>query len=192
MPGIADWLPYAQQVAQATGVLPGVLLALGLEETGLGTVGTGVLDNVWGIKYTGFAGSTEQAGGFAAYPTPAVAAQDMIRVLLLSNYAAVRSAQGAQAQIEALAASPYNGAPYAQRQQWAQTLLAVYASNDLSQYDGADVTPPAPPELPLSQFQVTAAGTQLTVTAPVPVMDGGAAAALVLVAAVALWLAEHL
>ena len=190
-PQIALWLPYAQQVSQATGVLPGVLLALGLEETGLGTAGTGVLNNVWGVKYVqgvSASGTTEQAGGFAAYPTGAVAAADMIRVLSLSDYAGVRAAVGATAQIEALAASPYDGATASARAGWAQVLLSVYASNGLAAYDGR--TPVQQPQP--AQFQVAATGSTLTVSAPSAIIGGGAAIGIVLLAAVALFLAEHL
>lgn len=138
MTGVQQWLPYAQQVSRATGVATGLLLALGQEETGLGTAGTGRVGyNIWGVKFTSSAptGTTEQAGGFAAYPSAAAAAQDMIRVLSLPVYAPVRSAVGVAAQAAALADSPYNGAPYSQRQDWGQTLLQVYQQDGFGQYD---------------------------------------------------------
>ena len=196
--GAAAWLPYAQQVAAATGVLPGVLLALGQEETGLGTAGTGLQNNIWGVRYApgaSAAGTTQQAGGFAAYPTPAIAAADMIRVLQLPYYAAVRSAQGAPAQIEALAASPYNGASLAQREVWAQTLISVYQSGGFAQYDGggAGTSVPMP-----AGFSASGSGNTLTITAPAGTDLGGGAGAvgalLVVgaVGAVLAWAAAHL
>lgn len=194
--GAAAWLSAAQQVSAATGVLPGVLLALGQEETGLGTAGTGLQNNVWGVRYAPGAsapGTTEQAGGFAAYPSPEVAAADMIRVLQLPYYSAVRSAQGAAAQIAALADSPYNGASLAQRQVWEQTLLSVYQSGGFAQYDAGAGSPAAP-----SGYQVAAQGNTLTVTAPSgtdlggAVAGAGAVAVVAAVAAVLAWALGHL
>lgn len=188
--GAAAWLSAAQEVSAATGVLPGVLLALGQEETGLGTAGTGLQNNIWGVKYAPGAsapGTTEQAGGFAAYPDPSVAAADMIRVLQLPYYAAVRSAQGAAAQIAALAESPYDGASVSQRQVWEQTLLSVYQSGGFARYDGAP-----------AGYQVSAQGNTLTVTAPggTDLAGGAAGVAAVAVAgalaAVLAWALGHL
>ena len=140
------WAPYAQQVHAATGVDTGVLLALAAEETGYGTSALAAQYNVWSVKWTpeAPAGTTDQPGGFCGYPSPEAAVEDMIRVLSLPEYAAVRQAQGVQAQVAALVDSPYDGGTLAQRRTWGHTILAVYAEQGLSQYDGPAGTA-APP-----------------------------------------------
>lgn len=182
---IATWLPVARSVYAATGVLPGVLLALGIEETGLGAEGTGLQNNVWGVDFVAGAtppGSWEQAGGFAAYPSPAVAGQDEIRVLSLPIYASVRQARGAEAQIEALAYSDYLGGDAAAHSAFESRLLSVYQANGLAQYDagleGAAPSGGAPPSsATLSMNGVTVTGTPASFTVTGSDGTGGAGGA---------------
>lgn len=173
-------LPYAQRVAAATGLHTGVIMALTAEETGYG--GSYLAQhcfNMSGIKYVGQPQAQGNSGGFACYAGLGGWASDMIRVLQLPFYAGVlqTAGQSAQAQLDALAASPYDGAPAAQRQQWADNILAVYNQFNLGQYDSTTSTP--------SQPKVTVQGNTMTVTAQGPISGGGAALALVIVLAVA-------
>lgn len=171
-------LPYAQRVASATGLRVGVILALTAEETGYGTSHLAVAcHNMSGIRYVGQPQAQGNDGGFACYASYGGWASDMIRVLQLGYYRGVlaTAGQSAQAQLDALAQSPYDGASASQRQQWADNILAVYQQFDLAQYDGTASSPNEP--------KATLQGNTLTVTASSPIPGGGAALALAVLAA---------
>ena len=132
---VSEILPYVRQVSASTGVYPSVLLALAAEETGYGASALAAQNNLSGIRYVGQAGARQVAGGFAAYPSLSAWATDMTRVLDLSYYSAVRSASTPQAQIAALAESPYNGASAAARKAWGTLLEEVRTEQGYAMYD---------------------------------------------------------
>ena len=180
---VSEILPYVRQVSASTGVYPSVLLALAAEETGYGASALAAQNNLSGIRYVGQAGARKVAGGFAAYPSLGAWATDMTRVLDLSYYSAVRSASTPQAQIAALAESPYNGASAAARQAWGTLLEEVRTEQGYAQYDAGGGSATAPATTTWSP-SVTHSGGMLTVDlAGAPA--GMAAQTLAVLAAVA-------
>lgn len=185
-PQIAAWLPAAQAVSAATGMRTGLLLALGIHETGLGEAGTGIENNVWGVRYVpgvSAGGATEQAGGFAAYASPAAAAADMIRVLGDGRFPGLAAAPSAAAQIEILQQGGYDGGTAAQTAAWAQQVLDIYDQYGLSAYDGGASG---------SAGAAAAAPGSVALSAPAPAGSAGALAlvAIILGGAV-VWIAGH-
>ena len=185
--------PYAQGVAAATGLRAGVILALMGEETAYGKSRLAGENNMSGIKYVHQARAAGNDNGFAVYRTLGDWASDMTRVLELPDYAALRATAGesAAAQIQALAESPYNGAPYSQRMQWAQLLDEVYQQQGLAVYDGGQgaAQPPAP--APAAQGSTDSGPTISAQNGAIVVAGVAGVAAIVVVAKVADWLFHH-
>ena len=206
--------PYAQRVAQATGLRTGLFLSLMGEETGYGTSNLARLNNMSGIKFTGQPGTWNDGTGFAAYSSLDAWAVDMIRVIDLGYYDALRATAGQsiEVQIQALAHSPYNGYDgstdrAADAERWAALLLSVYQEEGLAAYDGEAPSTPAPSQLPVVEpttppsafnwpfpappMPVLVDGNVLSVQAPQPIMGSGPALVVGLLLAVAMWAAEH-
>lgn len=181
----AEIAPYAKQVAAAYGLRPGLIMALAGEETGYGQDLVGF--NLTGIRFVGQPQATgESSGGFAEYGNFEGWAQDMIRVLGLPYYQALRNTAGQSidAQVAALVASPYNGAGLAARQQWGQLLLEVYQEQGLAAYDASAAPAPAPTPAP-STPTVTGNGSSITIA------NVAGAGAVAIIAALVAWLAGN-
>lgn len=178
-------LPYAQQVAAGTGLLPSVVLCLMAEETAWGSSALAQQNNMTGIKYYGRGGTVQIAGGFAGYPSLDAWAQDMIAVVHQDNMAVIEASAGQDAshQITAIAESPYDGDSYQGRMDWANKVLwPIYQTDNLGQYDAA-----AAPTPPTWRPTVTGnlGGTVTVDTAGAP--QDGAVAILAVIAAIIAW-----
>lgn len=148
----SDYISDARTASGQTGVWPGVILAQWSLETGHGSsYAFQVQNNYAGVSVAGGINSFQsKAAGLAAY----------IETLNLSYYDGVRAAKnsGAVAQMIALGASPWAATHYDQADwiavgspqdgRWnpphpGQDLIAVYNSDNLSQYDKG--APPSGP-----------------------------------------------
>ena len=185
--------PYAQGVAAATGLRAGVILALMGEETAYGKSRLAGENNMSGIKYVHQARAAGNDNGFATYRNLNDWASDMTRVLELPDYAALRATAGesASAQIQALAESPYNGAPYSQRMQWAQLLEEVYQEQGLAVYDGDQAPAAPPPPAPAPQASPTGGPNISSANGTIVIAGVAGVGALVLIAKLAEWLFHH-
>ena len=107
--------PYAAlagSIEAGTGISALVLTAQASDESANGTSRLAVEDhNYSGVTYVGQEGA-EDAGGFAKYADDTAYVRDMIRILSLTLYQAVREAVGVREQVYALAASPWAGSHY--------------------------------------------------------------------------------
>jgi Mannosyl-glycoprotein endo-beta-N-acetylglucosaminidase len=131
-------LPFAQQAHVATNVETSVILAQWADETGYTWPAQG--------NNPGNVGNTAH-GGMVNYPTVEAGVQAYIETMLLGYYAAVRNAQGWQAQCYRLGESPWAGGHYeAGGAPPGNDLVKIVNANNLTQYDSPPPQPPAPQE----------------------------------------------
>jgi hypothetical protein len=126
---VNEVLPYAQVGKQDTGVLVSVILAQWADETAWGT-------SVAYLEGNNLAG-VSPGGVIARYPDLNAGLTAWVQTMTLGYYAAVRAAQGWNAQALALGASPWAAGHYQlPGQAEGSALVAIIADNSLWLYDG--------------------------------------------------------
>lgn len=167
----------------ATGWLPSLQIAQILDESARGTSQGAVAgNNLAGLGYTGLVPSSDH-NGFAWYPGLNQFWTDYRRVQLLPYYNAVRQAEGINAQIAALAASPYDAGHYG----GGGVLTSLVDQYNLTQYDPkAEAATPTPAKTAALTAAVSGNAVTLTATNGMPVAVDSALVVAALIALVAL------